>query len=105
MVIGEQGVFVRGAERLASFWGSPRQFEAVMRSIIALVAVVLSGSLVAPHALPSHTSRCSLMPGFFPEHGVIMLGTPGLDTLRAGVGDLRQGEGPGHSGNGRRNEV
>jgi hypothetical protein len=73
-----------------------------MRSVVAAAAVVLSGALL-PQSLTSHASaRCSLTPGFFPNQGVLMLATPHSDTVRAGPGDLRLGEGPGHTGNGQR---
>ncbi len=52
--------------------------------------------------------RCSLTPGFHPRlenGGTVMLAIPTADTLRAGAGTLRLGEGGGHSGPGRREVI
>jgi hypothetical protein len=66
----------------------------------AMVAVLM---LMTPGiALAISPDRCSLTPGFHPNGGVVMLATPTGDTIHAGPGDLKQGEGAGHAGNGQR---
>ena len=88
--------------------GKPSLSEPTMRSLAAATAMVLSGFLLpgSIHGLP--TIRCSLVPGFHPGHGerlVLMLARPLQDTLHAGPGDIEQGEGEGHSGNGQRGRI
>lgn len=57
---------------------------------------------------PSGFSRCSLVRGFFPGDGptsALFLAIPTPDTVWAGPGQVAQGQGGGHSGNGIRSEI
>ncbi|MEZ4379680.1 MAG: hypothetical protein R3B35_15495 [Gemmatimonadales bacterium] len=80
----------------------------IPRHVGPFLAFLAGVPAVVALAMPSMTGRCSLVPGFFPGRGpesVLFLAVPTPDTLKAGPGAVVQGEGGGHSGNGRREAI
>lgn len=79
----------------------------ILKRLLLCFALVPVLALLASSA-EGVPARCSLVPGFHPSTengGAVLIATPTPDTVRAGPGTMRLGQGGGHSGNGRRDVI